>query len=407
MKRRSFMGTLGGSALLALGGASPTFAKTAGTAPRLDTPEERAEYTKRLLKELCTDLGPRPSGTPASRAGALIIKRELARFLPIAELDTFTFTKWELVGKPELLFGSQPMETWPFYGTPSTGPEGIRGVLKKTGESGYVIADSSSGATIANLSISSYGCAIPSYQDPKAPNALPTFGLGKQDIPLIEKAERLKAPVFARAITRLRPNISSSSVVGRLPGKVTDEIFIVAHSDTEYDSPGANDNTASVIVMILLAHAAAVMKPDWTLTFLAADAEEYEYHGAKHYAARREADGTMKNIRITLNFDSLTYGPNLQVYGKDEALKQVVKDIHRDLAIDAKPEYFDDYDYVMDSEPFRPSGGKALYLNSRGYNEKTLPVYHRPEDIPMSVPLDCVETSFLVFREFIKRMGKV
>jgi len=158
--------------------------------------------------------------------------------------------------------------------------------------------------------------------------------------------------------------------------------------------------------MIMLAHAAALMKPEWTVTFLAADAEEYGYYGAKHYAARREADGTMKNIRVAVNFDSLTYGPNLQVYGKDEPLKQIVKDIHRDLAIDTKPEYFDDMDFVMDSEPFRPSGGKALYINSRGYNEKTLPVYHRPEDVPMSVPLDCVESSFLVFREFMKRVAK-
>jgi len=406
MKRRLFIGVLGGASLAALSSGAASDAVAAGAPPRIDTPEERAEYTKRLLKELCTDLGPRPTGTPASRKGALIIKRELARSLPIAELDTFTFTRWELVGKPEFFLGSQPMETWPFYGTPSTPPEGIRGVLKKTGESRYVIADASSAATRANLSISSYGRAIPSYQNPETPNGLPTFGLGKQDILLIEKAERSKAPVFARVITRLRPNVSSSSVVGRLPGKVTDEIFIVAHSDTEYQSPGANDNTASVIVMILLAHAAAAMKPDLTLTFMAADAEEYGFYGAKHYAARREADGTMKSIRITLNFDSLTYGPNLQVHGKDEALKQVICDIHRDLAIGTEPQYFDDYDYVMDSEPFRTSGGKALYFNSRGYDEKTLPVYHRPDDVPMSVPLDCVETSFLVLLEFIRRMGK-
>jgi hypothetical protein len=397
---------LGSSALLSLCGVEPSFSKAGGTPLAINTPEERAEYTKRLLKELCTDLGPRPTGSKACITGGKIIKREMERSLPQVELDWFTFTKWELVGKPEFSLGPQPIETWPSYGGPGTPPAGIRGVLKKTGEKSFAVADPSTGQTVANISINSYGLAVPHYQDTEK-SALPTFWIGKQDIPLFERAERLKLPVFAKSSSRLRQNTRSCSVIGRLPGKVSDEMFIVAHSDTEYSSPGANDNTASVIVMIMLAHAAAAMKPDWTLTFMAADSEEYGgFLGAKHYAARREADGTIKNIKIALNFDSLTYGPNLQVYGKDEALKQVVKDIHRDLAIDTKPEYFDTMDFVMDSEPFRPSGAKALYFNSRGYNEKTLPVYHRPEDVPMAVPLDCVETSFLVLREFIRRTTK-
>jgi hypothetical protein len=399
------MGVLGGASLAALSSGAASDAVAAGAPPRIDTPEERAEYTKRLLKELCTDLGPRPAGSKACITGGKIIKREMERSLPQVELDWFTFTKWELTGKPEFSLGWQSIETYPSYGGPGTPPTGILGILKKIGETGFVLADAASGQTIANLIINSIGRANSHYQDPDKPG-LPTFILGKQDIPLLERAVRLKLPVFAKSSSRLRPNTRSCSVIGRLPGKVSDEMFIVAHSDTEYDSPGANDNTASVIVMILLAHAAAAMKPDWTLTFMAADAEEYAYHGAKHYAARREADGTMKNIRIALNFDSLTYGPNLQVTGKDEALKQVIRDIYRDLAIGTEPTYSDSDGYIFDGEPFRSSGGKGLFLNGHGYEEKMLPTYHRPDDVPMSVPLDCVETPFLVIREFIRRMGK-
>ncbi len=406
MKRRSFLGTLGGASLAAMTSAGTASGASVGkNPPRLETPDERAEYTKRLLRELCTDLGPRPAGSKACIAGSKIIARELKRSLPDTELDWFTFTKWEMTGKPEFFLGPQPIDTWPSYGGPPTPPEGLRGILKKVGEQGFAVADPATGNIIANISVSGYGPAITHYQDPDA-KGLPTFGVGKQDIPLFERAERLKLPVFVKSSSRLRPNTRSCSAVGRLPGRVPDELFFVAHSDTVYSSPGANDNAASVIVMIMLAHAAALMKPEWTVTFLAADSEEYAYNGAIHYAERRKADGTMKNIRVAINFDSLTYGPNLQVHGKDESLKQVVKDIHRDLALDTKPEYFDDMDFVMDSEPFRPSGGRALYINSRGYNEKTLPVYHRPEDVAMSVPLDCVESSFLVFREFMKRVAK-
>jgi hypothetical protein len=68
---------------------------------------------------------------------------------------------------------------------------------------------------------------------------------------------------------------------------------------------------------------------------------------------------------------------------------------------------FDDKDgFVMDSAPFRPSGAKALHANSRGYDEKTLPIYHRPDDNAFNVPLDCVEIGFLVFDEFIKRIDQ-
>lgn len=82
----------------------------------------------------------------------------------------------------------------------------------------------------------------------------------------------------------------------------------------------------------------------------------------------------------------------------------MIHKIHKDLNIDAKPIFDESDGYVMDSLPFRPSGAKALHANSRGYDEKTLPVYHRPDDTADKVPLDCVENSFLVFDEFIKRI---
>jgi len=94
MKRRSFLGTVGGASLAAMSTAAPSFGAPAGkNPPKLDTPDERAEYTKRLLRELCTDLGPRPTGSKACITGSKIIAREMKRSLPDTELDWFTFTK--------------------------------------------------------------------------------------------------------------------------------------------------------------------------------------------------------------------------------------------------------------------------------------------------------------------------
>lgn len=104
--------------------------------------------------------------------------------------------------------------------------------------------------------------------------------------------------------------------------------------------------------------------------------------------------------------DSLAYGPNLWINSKDQGVKDLIRDIHKDLKIPAAPIYGESDGFVMDSLPFRPSGAKALHANSRGYDEKTLPVYHRPDDTADKVPLDCVEMSFRVFDEFIRRIDQ-
>lgn len=405
MKRRDFLGILGSGAFALPAAAAKTPRSPADWTHIIDTPEQRAIYAKRLLNELCTDLGPRPSGSKSSEYGIRIIEREMKHSLPRVELDRFTFTNWELTGKPEFRIGDRALETAPYWGAPSTPPEGVRGILKKENNR-FSVVDETSGKTLAGISVSEYGRAIPAHQDGQAPGAVPIFGIGRQDTPLLDRAAEAGTPVTAKVKSRFIPNTSSANVIGRLPGKTKDEILIVAHSDTVYCAPGANDNTASVIVMLMLAHAAAVMKPDLTLTFGAMEGEEIGYLGANHYGKRREADGTMKNIRYTVNFDSLTYGPNIQVHSESPELRKIMSAIHADLKINATPRLFEDSGYTMDSSPFKPSRGRAVYLNSRGYDERTLPVYHRPEDTPESVPLDCMEISFLVMREFIRRLGR-
>ncbi len=82
----------------------------------------------------------------------------------------------------------------------------------------------------------------------------------------------------------------------------------------------------------------------------------------------------------------------------------MLRDIHEDLHIPGVPKFFDTTGFILDAEPFRNSGAKAANVNSRGYDQVTLPVYHRPEDMPDKIYMDTVENSFLVFREFIRRL---
>lgn len=408
MERRDFISMMGGVPFLAKTEGNYRKPQEKGLQDKdgpVTTPAKRLDYTRTLLDKLCADIGPRPTGSAAYMRGARIIKAEMERSLPSVEYDRYTFERWELVDKPEFLLGGQDIEIFPAHGSVGTPPDGVSGVLVKNGN-GFMLADSRSGEAKARLSVSSYGRAIPHFQRRSDPPAVPSIGVGRQDVPLFENAVRDGTHCYLKAWTRYIPGDPGLNIVGRLPGRRQDEILFIAHADTVYSSPGANDNTASVIIMLMLAHAAAGKSFDHTLTFVAADGEEYGLLGAENYAKRRAADGTMKNIRYVVNFDSLTYGPNLWINSEENDLKEMIRSIHNDLNLNTKPRFDDRDGFVMDSAAFRPSGAKAMHVNSRGYDEKTLPVYHRPDDYGRDVPLDCAEIGFCVFNEFIRRADK-
>lgn len=406
MERKHFLGMMGGVPFLT-GLSSPNLSErdreTSETL--IGTTERRSRYIMRLLDQLCIDIGPRPIGSVASQKAAQILKREMERSLPHVELDEFQLKGWELIDEPELWLDLQRIEAWPAQGSESTPPTGVTGRLERQ-EHGWFLVDSYNGEPKALLTVSQYGKAIPSFQRPQDPPVIPNIGIGRQDVPLLEKAELERVKVHLKAWSRFNPQAAGVNVVGRIPGRSRNEILFVAHSDSVYTSPGAHDNMASVLIMIMLAHAASDRRWNHTLTFVAMDGEEYGYQGAWNYARRRSSEQSMSDIRYVVNFDSLTYGPNLWINSHDEGLRELIRSIHVDLGIDTTPRFEDSDGYSMDSLPFRPSGARAMHVNSRGYDEKTLPLWHRREDLPMEIPLDCVDIAFRVFFEYLRRVDE-
>jgi len=369
---------------------------------------QRKHYTEQLLNQLCTQIGPRPTGSPAYKLGAQRIFEELEKSLPEVAYDSYRFNKWELEDAPELFVGDKQLETYLAVGSKGTPSGGLVGVVERMGDLYFLIANDSSKRVIAHIAINKYGKAIPldhSLADRFAP---PAFCIGKQDAAYLEEAEQTKTPVRVSATVQFSENGEGINVVGQLPGQSSDEVLILAHADTMYNTPGAIDNTASLIVMVMLAHEAAKRgSHHHTMTFVATDGEEFGYLGAKHYAEVRSRADTMKHIRYVINFDSLTWGPNLWVNSLNDEVKDLIKSIHGDLGIDAYPRFESRDGFFMDSEPFRVSEGRGLHINSRGYDAHTLPRYHRPDDDAANVPMDCVEIGFQVFNEFLKRIDRL
>jgi len=69
--------------------------------------------------------------------------------------------------------------------------------------------------------------------------------------------------------------LEGTNIVAMLPGESTDQAIVaIAHHDTVRDSPGANDNTASVVCLLEMARALAGERLRPTLIFVTPDMEE-------------------------------------------------------------------------------------------------------------------------------------
>ena len=366
----------------------------------VSTPEKRAAYLQGLLRALCTDIGPRLACTEACEKGAQIVKREMEKALPEVRLDSFAITGWALEGDQQLRIGDRQLETYVAQYGPGTPAGGLRGVVRKEGDR-YLIVEKASRRALANIDLGPFGPAVASSY--RSGDGLPRFSVGRQEIPLLDRAAKENLPVFARALVRRIPNCMTSNVVGTLPGDSRDEILYVAHADTVYVSPGASDNTASMITMLMLAHGFSGTRPRRTLTFVASTAEEGGSKGAQHYALTRKRERTLDRVKVCVNLDSLTYGPNFQITTTDRELQKMILDVHRDLGIRADPRIIE-RDDTMDSAPFGAAGARTVHLNSRGHDARTLPLNHRPDDTAETIDPDLVEASYRILMEFTRRL---
>src|SRR5690606_27991538 len=86
------------------------------------------------------------------------------------------------------------------------------------------------------------------------------------------------------------------------------EILVAAHHDTMFDSPGANDNGSGVEAMLRVAERVTAAPERYGRVrwrFCSFGGEELVQVGSEFYAAGREADGSLADIRLVINLDSV------------------------------------------------------------------------------------------------------
>jgi len=411
MRRRDFIIAAGASGLLS--GLAPgcTGQPEMPDSRRLvDTPEKRRSYLEKMLKELVTGLGPRWVGTPSMEKAEQIVRRELVKACPFVTADPITFERWELVGEPSFVVGDTRIEHYPSHGTGGTPDGGVTGVLRKSGTQriAYDVVDPSTDEILARVTLSPKKWAAPRpywfYDDETG--GMANVNVGNPDVPVLEKAVAEKTRVTVDYQVKFTPGMTTANIIGKIPGESTDEIVLYAHLDSVYNSPGANDNAASVIFVLMLAHAFSGRRHRKTLTFMATTGEEYGYLGTKHLAERLTREGTLNDIKYIFDFDGVTWGPDMNLLTRDEELVALISDIDRDLGLDGTPRWRKSEGVGRESLPLKEAGltARGIVVDSVPDNEINELCWHRPDDRAEYIRFEPVEIAFNLFRELVIRL---
>lgn len=374
----------------------------------MDTPESRMRYAETMLERLCEEVGPHPSGTAAFEEVVRIVREDLGTSIADVQLDRY-LDFWAALPRPEICHKGRRLDVGVAENCSGTTDAGFDGVIRAAAGDPrlYAIEDVETGRPRAHIQVSRDVGVEPVYLYGEDILCPPRFVAGIRDAPFLELLVKEEAVVQVRLRVVYAPERPTHNIVARIPGKEAGEVIVMAHADSVIRSQGANDNMASAIIAMMLAHAFAGARPEKGLTFVITGSEEYGLVGARHYVKRRREEGTHREIECVINFDSLTYGPNLWPSTHDPKLMALVRQVHEDLGSETVPIYDESPCWMNDAAPFKDlnPGITGINFNSRGYD--TLAANHSPADDAANVPMDCVESAFVTLREVVARIAGV
>ncbi|MEW6753519.1 MAG: M28 family metallopeptidase [Candidatus Latescibacterota bacterium] len=373
--------------------------------------DDSISLTRRWVHVLAGQIGVRLAGTEADRRAADFIEAEFGRLLPVVRRHEFRFLGWEPGTEGVLTLGGEAVPARLGIGSPPTPPEGLTGALRRLGTSPVFGVWTPGGAGPAAHLMAYTGPgrrAIPLLWEPAG--GLPAGILDGDLEPRLAAASFSGEPVTFASAARLLPGATSWNVEGILPGDPRRRVVVLAHHDSVYATPGANDNAASLACLPALARRLSEVAEESrpTVHFLATGAEECGLLGARCYVRDLGWRGETAGVTLAVNFDSLTWGNTLRV-GTDARGSAALEAL--EVAQRAAP--LAAYTGVwqreappagVDSAPFFAAGIPTLNINTTG-DEQTVALWHTPQDTEERVPWRRVDDALALFTEFLQRAG--
>lgn len=190
-----------------------------------------------------------------------------------------------------------------------------------------------------------------------------------QTVHLVSQAERIPA--------------SGVNVVGRLNPYALEKIIICAHLDAKINTPGALDNAAGVVTLLLLSELLKEYSGPYGIELLTVNGEDY-YGANGELLYLEQNDGQLGSIRLFINLDALGYVKGDTAFSFYNLLEHDLVMLRDQIAqqeglLEGEPWYQSDHAiFVMKGSP-------AIAVTSEYFMEITRKYTHTQRDVPALV----------------------
>jgi len=396
-----------------------------------------AEKAERYLERLCVEIPSRRVGSDGNRAATDFFAETAASFGFRTECSEFACIDWAQEGA-RLTAGGEPFDASPSPYALGCDVSAPLAVISTTDE---LEAAELAGAIVLlrgeiareQLMPKNFPFYNPdehrriiSLLELKAPRAIiaattrnpelagavypfPLIEDGDFDIPSVymteDEGRRLAShagEVVALESRARRIPASGCNVVAQKATSAPRRIVLCAHIDSKLGTPGALDNAAGVVALLLLAKLLENYDGQLGIEIVAINGEDYyAASGEKLYLEQNQ--GTLVDIALSINLDALGYrqGPTAySLYDCPDAIAAAVRSTfggYADLR-EGEPWYQSDHMvFVQNQVP-------ALAITSEGLMEIETAVAHTPKDRPELVNCAKLVTTASALRDLVSLM---
>jgi aminopeptidase YwaD len=237
----------------------------------------------------------------------------------------------------------------------------------------------------------------------------PVFEDGDFDIPSVYVTEELgnelarhEGKEVSLAIRAERIFTHACNVIARKGKYVDQRVVLFAHIDAKVGTPGALDNGAGIVTLLLLAELLKDYSGDRCIEIVALNGEDY-YSNPGERLYLRENEGKFGEILLGINIDGLGYvkgKTSYSLYGCSLETRSFIEKVFAEDETFGAGEPWLQGDHAL----FLMNGRPALALTSELVGELMTEFVHTEKDTPEIVDSELVARTALRLNELIRRL---
>ncbi len=340
-----------------------------------------------LINALGVEIGPRPAG---SEQAALARRRIADAFRELGlspSVQEFELTGYE-PEEPVLEINGERWPAGPCFYSPSTPPDGLRGIVRLIGSTDKPHDSDGSGSPVftindgegresARIHVNSRGAAIPGLARTPARVGGPAVWIGRADGDRLASIEQAEARLHTGG--KELPGLRDANIVARLDGESSEAVVVCAHFDSVWRGPGVIDNATGVEGMFRVLERLRASGPHArSLLFCAFAAEEVGLLGSRRFVDEAKIRGELDDIVGVVCLDCIASGDTFEVMAGPEELRGRARAIIQRHGLGQR--------YTVHVTPPQPGSDHVPFADvgipSVAITYHPYPEYHTPQERP-------------------------